>query len=925
VAINNPVLKGEAARSGVPGGFGLVDRSARVLDVAVFCGLLVLMIVAVIPYGSVDPWWEAVFECGVFSLAAVGCIEIFLSGKLRIKQLVVFLPLMLLTAFAFIQWVVWPAWLPLRGLTLQHTLTIDRYQTMLTARKALALTLFAAMLLQRASSEKRLRWLVRIVIAIGLGSALFAILRQVLQAPDSPSGFALPFLFYGVGYGQFVSPNAFSYIVEMPFGLLAGLILGGGVRRERILICLAIIIPIWTALVLSNSRGGLLAMIVQFAFVLAVALAWVARRRASFQDTAGARWIESITASRWVRALGVALVIVTLTFAVLWMGGESLNKKLESQNSITTEEGTDGNTRKEIWHASWDLFKQNPWTGVGFGTYFLGVTKYYVSSGRLRLETAHNDYLDLAANGGLIAIVLALWLAGSIVWRTAISLGSRDPYRRAAALGAAAAMLSVAVHSLVDFGLQLTGIAAVFAGVVVIAVADKKVLWAARDEHHDSSPTKRVIADKFSKKEQSGINWWRWFLLPLMLIGVFACYQFSRAAAATGVSRLYQTTAILGATSTPADQAVKVTPADPEAHYTLGLSLVNEQKLTQAADEFRLATSLRPSHYYEWLDLGVTLDRLGDQNGAFAALMESVRLAPSFAQPRWQLGNWFYRQGRFDEAFTAMRSAAQSNPNLFAGMLDLTWVATDGDVDSFLKIVTPKTSRNHFELAKFLATQRKGDPAAVEIQLAGAPRDQNSIDLWRQTVYTLISNRDFGAAYQAWATSRGDGGKGTYGIVLNPDFMEPIVKDDLGFGWQFPAIEGVSVSVDPTGPDSKSRSLLFNFNGNFVGDIRPLYQMVLVQPNSNYSLKFMARTEGLVSGGPPLLRVLDTSGPAARDLAASRQLSGDSAGWVENQLDFSTDQNASAVLITLQRVPCNQTPCPVFGKLWLSRFRLSKK
>jgi len=81
----------------------------------------------------------------------------------------------------------------------------------------------------------------------------------------------------------------------------------------------------------------------------------------------------------------------------------------------------------------------------------------------------------LAANGGIIAVGLAGWFIAMIIWRARSFMRSSDPYRRAACLGAAAGMLSVGVHSLVDFGLQVTGIGVVFAALVVIAVADSRV------------------------------------------------------------------------------------------------------------------------------------------------------------------------------------------------------------------------------------------------------------------------------------------------------------------------------------------------------------------------------------------------------------------------------------------------------------------
>jgi len=87
----------------------------------------------------------------------------------------------------------------------------------------------------------------------------------------------------------------------------------------------------------------------------------------------------------------------------------------------------------------------------------------------------------------------------------------------------------------------------------------------------------------------------------------------------------------------PVDLAVRITPSDPEAHYTRALELVNFQRLEDAAAELQEAVRLRPHHYYEWLDLGVTLDRLGNQSAAENAVRESIRLAPFFAQPRCSL------------------------------------------------------------------------------------------------------------------------------------------------------------------------------------------------------------------------------------------------------------------------------------------------
>ncbi len=468
----------------------LRERSAMLLDRIVFGCLLGLIVLTAIPYGSVDAWWEAVFECAVFALTAIWIFEVLFRGSWQVRQLSILLPLILITAFAFAQTVEWPvAWFPtgIERLTAQHTLSIDRYQTYLTARKALALTLLLGLLLLHTSTPKRLHWLVRAVIGLGLASALFGILRQFLQTPDSSAGFVLPFLFYQLGYGQFLSPNPFAYLMEMPFGLLTGLVLGGGVHRNRVLIYLAFIIPVWTALVLSNSRGGIVSLTIQSILLLFVSLNWYSARRLSREGGNQHRWFTFLRASLLVRVLFVVLIVGTLFAGVFWMGGENLASKLHNDDS--TQSTIDGTTRKEIWRSSWELIKLNPWTGVGFGAYFLAIPEYQIGSGRLKLEQAHNDYLDLAANGGVIAVGLAGWFIAMVIWRARFPLRSRDAYRRAACLGAMAGIIGVGAHSLVDFGLQVTGIAVVFATLVVIAVADSSVESLSLDGRADRWPT----------------------------------------------------------------------------------------------------------------------------------------------------------------------------------------------------------------------------------------------------------------------------------------------------------------------------------------------------------------------------------------------------------------------------------------------------
>ena len=410
------------------------------------------------------------------------------------------------------------------------------------------------------------------------------------------------------------------------------------------------------------------------------------------------------------------------------------------------------------------------------------------------------------------------------------------------------------------------------------------------------------------------------FRILLACIGLFGCYRLAVESARNGYAGLFATASIIQAQVEPADYAVQLAPKDPEAHYTRGLALADHDRLQDAAVELRQAAQLRPHHYYQWLDLGLTLDQLGDQQGALEAFNESIRLAPSFTQPRWQLGSLLYRQGKYEQAFSELRAGAKSNRPFFLTLMDLAWAATGGDVVEMERLVDPQDSTSHLSLANYLAKHEKGASAVRQIRLAGAPGQEADQSLLKETIKSLLQNKLFVDARDAWLTTHAASGSKGIGEIWNADFVEPIAQNDPGFGWQVSAAPTVTVSVDQSGPVAGVQAICLNFAGEVDPGVQVLYQFVLVRPKTRYSLSFVTRTQELVSGGPPVLRVYDAN--SGRSLVESRISTGTN-DWSKSQVDFSSDEGTSAISVSIQRLNCAQTPCSIFGKLWLSRFFLA--
>src|SRR5437762_10776571 len=425
-----------------------------------------------------------------------------------------------------------------------------------------------------------------------------------------------------------------------------------------------------------------------------------------------------------------------------------------------------------------------------------------------------------------------------------------------------------------------------------------------------------------------------------IVIAIVVTVAFSWAiweAARTGIARTLAERAELTAEINSADRAIRLAPNDAEAHFARGEVLQSNEDYSSASVEFERAVQLRPRDYFLWLMLGITRDENQDEEGALRALRQAVALAPSYAPPRWQLGNLLLRIGQYEEAFAEMRRAAIGNPNRWPNVIDLAWGMYDGNVEAVVKLVRPESAEARLSLALFLA--RHNQPAAA-------------LDQFRQTAITanaknetlleeLLKARAFNAAYEVWATIHGlplgtlpDGrvlplgtlpdGRVSDTRIYDGGFEEPITVGQPGFGWQItPSVANVTMSVDTNEHQSGSRSLRIDFRGNSSPTSPLLTQLVLVKPQTHYRLAFAALLKDFVSAAAPVITISDDSDPKNATLAQSPPLRPETSAWHEFTLDFVTAAETQAIVISLARQSCASDPCPSFGTLWLDSFAIS--
>ncbi|HEX7176965.1 MAG TPA: O-antigen ligase family protein [Pyrinomonadaceae bacterium] len=476
------------------------ERARRSLDRFIFASLLALGFLVAAPYGAVDPWWEGAFEASVFALGALWMLEGMLAGGgWVVPEQRLLLPVIALILFAAAQTLALAPAREVAGVLVGASLSADTQETWRFVIKLAALALALALLLRYTSGARRLRALVHAAAGVGFLSAIFGVLRLV-GGRETVAFVSGRLAANRDGFAQFINRNHFAFLAEMALGVALGLLIHAARRRRRLPAYAALALTVWTALVLSNSRGGILSMFVALISTALLYTSPAAKEREASESSSAVRreedethggrdaqrsrrgrrrrgWRARAGRDSWVfkGALLASLLVVTLV-GVLWVGGEKLAERIEALPTDVAAEGPRwGDRRAEIWRAAWQLFLDHPLTGVGFGAFRAAVPTHHDASGEMSLEQAHNDYLELLASGGIFGAALFAWLIWMIVGRARRSLRSPDSFRRAAAAGAAAGLLAVAAHSLFDFGLHVTANAYVLVMLIAVVCAGARV------------------------------------------------------------------------------------------------------------------------------------------------------------------------------------------------------------------------------------------------------------------------------------------------------------------------------------------------------------------------------------------------------------------------------------------------------------------
>jgi len=325
------------------------------------------------------------------------------------------------------------------------------------------LMIYFAAVLVFTDTPKRLRLLVRTIAVFGFFLAIFG-LTQSFTSPDKV--YWIRELPQSQAFGPFINRHHFAGYMEMTLALPLGLVFTGAIEKEKKFIYLFAAGLMAVALIMTNSRGGLISLLAEILFL--VATMGLRRHR---RKRKGSEEHKPRIKSAAVKA-GLALALVVGLFAgVVLLGGEDALTRVAG--SVNTDDPTTG--RAHFWSVTVDIIKTHPWLGTGLGAFGVVYTGYDSRNGLYRLEQAHNDYLQVLSDAGIIGAVIGLFFVVNLFRMGFMRRDSRDNFRRGVATGAMAGCFGVLIHSFFDFTLHTPANALLFLVLAALATMNGRV------------------------------------------------------------------------------------------------------------------------------------------------------------------------------------------------------------------------------------------------------------------------------------------------------------------------------------------------------------------------------------------------------------------------------------------------------------------
>jgi O-antigen ligase len=409
------------------------ERAAQAGAVLLY-GIFGLLLFGPLAFGSVEPWSIFLMEAGSAALFLLWIGKQVLEGQFRIRWNPLFLPMAVFGLLIISQ--------------LVFRVTAYPHDTVSLALLYCCYGLLCFLAGQTLLRGSQARSLARIFSFYGAALAGFALLQGIssngklywLRLPRNG----------GWIYGPYVNHNHYAGLMEMlvPIPLVLALTrLASNRTRASAAAVAAVMVG---TIFLSGSRGGMLAIVTE----LVILTAFLVKQKRGLR-----------------MAIGIALFLAIVVALLIWVGGGELSRRISTVGMSHSEISSD--TRFNINRDGLRMFVKKPLLGWGLGTFPVVYPQFRTFYTNFFVNQAHDDYLQLLVEMGLLGFGTMLWFVLTVYTRAFRKIGNwTGEVSGATTLACVLGLSGILVHSAFDFNLQIPANAALFYVLCTIAASE---------------------------------------------------------------------------------------------------------------------------------------------------------------------------------------------------------------------------------------------------------------------------------------------------------------------------------------------------------------------------------------------------------------------------------------------------------------------
>jgi O-antigen ligase/tetratricopeptide (TPR) repeat protein len=663
-------------------------------------------------FGTVEPWSYAIMESLSF-LALCFCLIKGMKNNEGLSRVPGVLPLILFLLYIIIQIIPFPPGVlkvlsPSAYLIHQNASVLSGQNTWITFSIHPGATLseffrwstyvaFYVLTVQLLRNRDMLRKTV-VVIAIFGALLSFSSILQFYTTKDMALWFRhVPN--NSMIVGPYICHNHYAGLMEMIFPVVLALFffhrprvrnssLTKGIveifSQEKanihILIGAAALLTV-TSVFVSLSRGGMLSLclsLVLFTYLLL-------KRRIS----------------RGNALLIIALISLT-ALSIGWFGWDQIFDRFEM---LKNAQGVIHESRLDFWKGSLQIIKDFPVTGSGVGTFVDIYPSYQTVNGYLTVSHAHNDYIELAVEAGIIGIFLAGSFIVIVCYKTyTVFRARKDAYSVYIYMGSVTGLFSILIHSVTDFNFHIGA-----NGLWFFFLAGLAVSAANTGMRTDSSVTRLAAIQSLRVKKATVIT------AAVMMASVLF-YNVSMLTSKFYFSHIRH---YLVSAKSPVDDLNKIRkisgyasrfdPLNGEYSFARANAAFYLKEEAYALRDYKRSILLNPTNSIYLKQIGLFFANSGENALAERFLEASVTMDISSAENALGYGAWLLSQDKIAQGVNYLKKAVELNTK----MIDraLTTMAIYNVSDEEMKSAVPQIPGPAIAYADFLYNSGKKEQA----------------------------------------------------------------------------------------------------------------------------------------------------------------------------------------------------------------------